>query len=290
MHNYQLIFDYKDNPKYRKSFNSLSRKTFGIDFENWYKEGFWNENYVCYSYLDKDKVISNISINYMDVIINGENKKAIQLATVMTDKDYRHKGLAASLMNTIIMKHEKDYDFFYLSANETVLDFYPKFGFQLKEETQFILPVHFENNKNNIRKLEISNQDDLNILLNLKRKSKPVSRILGTQKDEHILIFYCLNLLKDNIYYLEDKNTIVIYDVKGDTLNLFDIISSEDIDINIILNEILYSDIKKVVFHFTPDFDNENLIYKKDISNYRFIRPATTYLPDKFVFSQISQT
>lgn len=30
-------------------------------------------------------------------------------------------------------------------------------------------------------------------------------------------------------------------------------------------------------------------MYNKGTSNYRFIKPETTYLPDKFVFSLISQ-
>ena len=32
---------------------------------------------------------------------------------------------------------EKRYDFIFLFANESVLDFYPKFGFERKEQYQF---------------------------------------------------------------------------------------------------------------------------------------------------------
>lgn len=43
----------------------------------------------------------------------------------MTHPDYRNQGLAAKLLNHIIGKYEKEYDYIYLFANETVLDFYP---------------------------------------------------------------------------------------------------------------------------------------------------------------------
>lgn len=291
MNNYELKYDYKNNSKYRKSFNNLAKETFGIDFEEWYQKGFWDENYVCYSYVDGDKVISNISINYMDIIINGEKKKAIQIATVMTDKDYRNKGLAASLMNTIIKKYEKDYDFFYLSANESVLEFYPIFGFELKEETSFMLPVNFKNSNNcNIRKLDISNEEDLKIILNLHANRKPISRSLGVVNDKHILMFYCLLVFTDNIYYLEDDNTIVIYKVEKNELNLFDVISEEKVCIYDVISKISSKEIKKVIFNFTPDFSDEDMIYKSDNSNYRFVRPGSTDLPEKFQFPKISQT
>ena len=291
MENFKLIYNYKDNQKYRESFNELAKKTFEIDFEEWYQRGFWNENYVCYSYLDGDKIVSNISINYMDIIINGEKKKAIQIATVMTDKDYRNKGLAAKLMDVIINKYEKEFDFFYLSANESVLEFYPKFGFELKEETSFMLPVDVkESPKVNMRKLDISNEEDLKTIINLHDNRKPISKSLGVIYDKHILMFYCLNVFTDNIYYLEDDNIIVIYTVEGNELNLFDVISSKDVSIDEVLNKILSAEIKNVVFHFTVDLNNENIVCKIDNSNHRFIRPGTLELPERFQFPQISQT
>ncbi|MBF2595421.1 GNAT family N-acetyltransferase, partial [Listeria welshimeri] len=85
--NYQLISDYKDNELYRKTFNDLAESTFDINFEEWYKHGFWNDKYVCYSYLDKNKVIANVSINKMDLIYQGNDYRALHIGTVMTHPD-----------------------------------------------------------------------------------------------------------------------------------------------------------------------------------------------------------
>lgn len=102
MNEYQLISDYKQNEKYKESFNDLAKHVFELDFKGWYDRGCWNDNYICYSYVDGDKVIANTSINKMNVISNGKEYKAIQLGTVMTHPDYRHQGLATKLMNHII--------------------------------------------------------------------------------------------------------------------------------------------------------------------------------------------
>ncbi len=79
MKTYKFIKDYKNNNNYRLSFNNLAKKTFGIDFEEWYQQGFWNENYICYSYVNNNKVISNVSLNTMELIIDGKIQKAIQM-------------------------------------------------------------------------------------------------------------------------------------------------------------------------------------------------------------------
>ena len=42
---YEIIKDYLDNEYYRKSFNELAQKTFGLDFEPWYKAGYLKERY-----------------------------------------------------------------------------------------------------------------------------------------------------------------------------------------------------------------------------------------------------
>lgn len=135
----ELIFmkNYKNNEVLRKSFFELAVNTFEINFEDWYQQGYWGERYIPYSYVDGDQVIANVSVNILELIIHGEKKKAIQIGTVMTHPDYRGKGLSTRLMNKVLAEYENKYDYMYLFANESVLDFYPKFGFKPVEEHLF---------------------------------------------------------------------------------------------------------------------------------------------------------
>ncbi|WP_346401773.1 GNAT family N-acetyltransferase, partial [Listeria monocytogenes] len=100
--NYEMISDYKDNKMYRDSFNRLAESTFDINFEEWYRDGFWNDKYICYSYIDDNKVIANVSINKMNLIYQGEDYRALQIGTVMTHPDYRGQGLAKKLLEHVI--------------------------------------------------------------------------------------------------------------------------------------------------------------------------------------------
>lgn len=41
----EIIKDYRDHMGLRHSFNELAGRTFGLDFENWYQNGFWGDAY-----------------------------------------------------------------------------------------------------------------------------------------------------------------------------------------------------------------------------------------------------
>ena len=82
------------NDAVRASYNELTAKTFGFTFEEWYRQGFWTDKNVPYALRDGTKVISNVSVNPMDILWNGEMRRYVQLGTVMTDPEYRGRASA----------------------------------------------------------------------------------------------------------------------------------------------------------------------------------------------------
>ena len=95
----QIVKDYRENKELRDSFNELAKKVFNLEFEEWYRNGFWNEKYIPFSVVIDGKVVANVSVNKCDMNYNGEVLKLIQLGTVMTAPDYRGNGYAGMLMN-----------------------------------------------------------------------------------------------------------------------------------------------------------------------------------------------
>ncbi|CRK84970.1 GNAT family N-acetyltransferase [Neobacillus massiliamazoniensis] len=112
----QLIFsnDIKKNDVLRSSFNHLATDTFGIDFEVWYQKGFWTDKYVPYVFIDRGKIVANVSISKIKLIIKGETKEAIQIGTVMSHPNYRNQGLSASFINKVIEEFDEKVDIMYL--------------------------------------------------------------------------------------------------------------------------------------------------------------------------------
>ncbi|WP_440119564.1 GNAT family N-acetyltransferase [Paenibacillus sp. QZ-Y1] len=279
MRNYQLISDYKKVDTYKESFNALAKMIFELDFKQWYEKGCWNDNYICYSYVDGDKVIANASINKMTIVSNGKEYRAIQVGTVMTHPDYRNQGLSGALMNHIVEKYEEEYDFIYLFANESVLDFYPRFGFEKVKESRFSLKISDLEmepvTSHALRRLNTNNTEDFRMMEQFAAQRIPVSSLMGVKNNEHLLMFYFILVFNEAIYYIEEVDTIVIFEQEDNNLHIFDIISKQPVDFNIIFNSIVSDRTEIIHFHFTPDYDNKNL-HKEFITesdDTLFVRP-----------------
>jgi ribosomal protein S18 acetylase RimI-like enzyme len=284
MDNFKFVHNYKHIDKYRLSFNDLAQRTFNIDFEKWYQLGLWNHRYICYSYAEGDNIVSNISVNIMELIINGQRKSAVQIGTVMTDPNYRGRGLATSLMNIVLKEYEDKCELVYLFPNVEVLDFYLKFGFTSLQESILSREINIsKGNRSNIRKLDVSIEEDLSILTKLASKRIPNSNSFGADKADHILTWYAVNVFPHNIYYLEDKEIIVIFDTEDEILNLYDVISKSEVDLDEIVNQLSDSEIKKVIFHFTPHskyIDEQEKI--EDLDDLIFVKGNIDDIPDYF--------
>lgn len=225
----------------------------------------------------------------MMIVSKGKEYKAIQIGTVMTHPDYRNQGLSRKLMNYIIDQYEKEYDFIYLFANDTVLDFYPKFGFQMVKESRFIFNISALQRQtvkiNTLRQLDSNNQNDFNMLKKFAIERIPVSSILGVKNNEHLLMFYFILVFSDAIFYIEEEDTIVIFKQEGTHLHVFDMVSKKRVNIETILSGIVSKDIEKVHLYFTPEDDtNVQTEFIKNGEDTLFIKPLLKDSAKHFLF------
>ncbi|EAF3051009.1 GNAT family N-acetyltransferase [Listeria monocytogenes] len=288
--NYEMISDYKDNKMYRDSFNKLAESTFDINFEEWFRSGFWNDKYVCYSYIDNNEVISNVSINKMNLIYQGENYSALQIGTVMTHPNYRGKGLAKNLLNHVIAKYEDQYDFLYLFANDTVLDFYPKFGFERIEESSFTVDAcNLKKKASKLKKLNPDNKTDFQLISRIVSERAPLSNILDVKESEDLLMFYVLIALKNELYYLEELDVIVLMEQEGTDLYVLDILSTKKLDVVEVLSYLSTKKIETIHLLFTPEkskyIDAAYIIETEDML---FVRPNVLTSENYFLFPATS--
>lgn len=293
MSNYKIISDYMSNDKYRKSFNKLSINTFGLDFEEWFQKQLFYQRYICYSYVnDAEEIIANVSVNKMHLIVGGQNKRAIQIGTVMTDENYRNQGLAAALIKHVIEKYNDECDIIYLFANDSVLNFYPKLGFKKVMEYAYELDTAQVKNINmTIRKLNKDNYKDYKIIDRLTENRQPVSQALGVYKDKWPLMVYCLYMYRENLYYLEDKDVIVILNRENGVLHIFDVLSMEPISLDDTIEAIVLPSDKSVEFHFIPELNQYKVIesLRERQNDTLFVR-AKDALPGKVLFPNTSHT
>ncbi|WP_434284236.1 GNAT family N-acetyltransferase [Clostridium botulinum] len=246
--NFILTSNIKDNDTLRRSYNSLAEKTFGLSFEEFYQNGYWTDKYIPYSLVDNGKVIANASVNIIKFLYYGQEKLFLQISTVMTDIDYRNQGLSKYLIEKILKEWKEKCDSIYLFANDSVLDFYPKFGFEKVIEYQcssLITPT-----EGRVKKLDMDSADDRALLKRYYAKSNPYSA-LSMEDNYGLLMFYCTSSMKDYIYFLEDFDTVIIASNENEVLTCYDVLGSGDHALLGVVSRVAESRIRTVVFGFT---------------------------------------
>ncbi|PAB60358.1 GNAT family N-acetyltransferase [Anaeromicrobium sediminis] len=292
MKNGKIISSYMDIEVYRKSFNELAKNTFGLNFEEWYQNGYLGDKYIAYSYLQDDKIIANVSVNKMNLVMDGKIKKAIQIGTVMTDSKYRNMGLAAKLMNHVIQKYENSCDLIYLFANDSVLEFYPKFGFEKISENSYEMEAKDIKRKVvPIKRLDIKNENDRENIKRLVQNRKPISEKLGIINDQWPLLVYCLYEYRNDMYYLMEDDSIVIARRNDHTLHLYDIISQKPINLDDVLEKVVREEDERVQFYFIPKKSKYNVMrgVAERIDDTLFVRTKDP-LCDEILFPMTSHT
>jgi predicted GNAT family N-acyltransferase len=286
---YQFVIGYGKNDELRKSLNELSQEIFGFNFEKWYKDGYWGNQYIPYSLLDGDNIVSNVSVNIMNFAIGGENKRYIQLGTVMTSPKYRKLGLSYTLIKKAIADYEDKCDLIYLFANNSVLDFYPRFGFEELQQYQCIKNISVINSDVSVKKLSMVDKNNRSLLIDKVIHALPVSKI-SMLNNLGLIMFYCTSFMKDNVYYLENLDTVVIADFLEDTLEIIDVFCTEDIPLNVILGALANESVKRIVLFFTPQETNsyEIIPFKGEDTLFAMGKDLQFLKSNEFMFQKLS--
>ncbi|MEG0295199.1 MAG: GNAT family N-acetyltransferase [Clostridium sp.] len=291
---YSYEFEYRDNDILRKSFNSLAAKTFDIDFEEWYKGGYWGNGYIPHSLVLDNVIVANVSVSIMYFKIFGKKKKYIQLGTVMTESDYRGAGLSRFLMEEVLKEWEDKCDLIYLFANDSVLDFYPRFGF--KETTEYECSLvdikKSASNSKRVRKIDMSNDNDIITFKNIINNSKEFSPV-AVLDNTSVIMFYCTSFMKENVYYIEEDETIVIASYDDTALNIQEIFSFKEVELNSIIEKMIINDVDKVILGFTP-FDKsgykESILRENDTTLFVKEGKINPFKINKLRFPELSHT
>jgi predicted N-acetyltransferase YhbS len=258
---YTYTKNVRDNAPVRNSFNELAKAVHGIDFEQWYQKGYWKDQYIPYSLLDGDTVVANVSVNLMDFLVMGEKKRYIQIGTVMTAPEYRMQGLSRALIERILSEWENESACIYLFANDTVLDFYPKFGFAPIKEYQCSKVVTKKQKASAAKKLDMTDAKDESLLFRAACDTLPFSAI-AMRNNPALVMFYGISFLKDNVYYIPDYDAVAIAEYNGSSLYLQDVFCARNIELDFIIDALITEETTRVELGFTP---KDTSSYKMDV-------------------------
>ena len=98
-----------------------------------------------------DTAVSSVAVCVNDINWKGQQKRYVQISTVMTLPEYRKKGLSRYLMENVLAHWVNNCDAVYLLSNDSVVDFYPKFNFEEYKEFEYSKPI--QNQRGHIESL-----------------------------------------------------------------------------------------------------------------------------------------
>ncbi len=263
----------------------------GAKFLEWWEKGFWTENYNPFSILDSGKIISNVTACLMDVIIDDQNYKAVQIGAVGTISEYRNRGLSRILMEYVLKKYEDKVDLFFLFANESVLEYYPKFGFNKLKEKIFTLDTHISARNYSAKKLNLQISKDYQMLLDLINRRKNITSIFGAENYGFITMWHVFNSYKNNLFYLEEEDAVILKTEKRNEMYIREIIFCEPFEVLPALSKIIESDgIEKIYYYFPPD--QIRFPYDKEIdhNSHLFVKSNLEFDRDLLKFPETAQT
>ena len=250
----------RDNAQLKESFFRLGHATFGLDYADWNRFGYWDNTYEPYGIEVDGELVANISISKSTLVVDGVTYKAAQIGGVMTAPNYRGQGLSRRLMEEVLRDTE-NVDLVYLFANSTVLEYYPKFGFEKRMQSTFTLNTsELQFVPQEVKKLNLQDAASRKLLFDFAMHRVPVSTKLSMLQHESIVMFHALNVYDHCTYVIPSLNVIIMAEQKDDTLHVYDVISKHYVKLEKVLAALPVS-APKIELYFTPN-DSE-LSYEK---------------------------
>lgn len=255
----KLVKNYMLDENLRHGLNYLTTRVFGFDFEGWVTKGYFEGDYIPYSYEESGKIIANASANIMNFNYGSEKRNYIQIGTVMTDEAYRKNGLARSLINEIINDYKDKCDGIYLFANLEALGFYDKVGFKQVKESRYSLKENcmsiLAGEEKSLIKVEKEDESLVKKYFDFVRNGKNYSSLQQINRFS-LCMFYTADM--EGVYYIEDLDAFVVLDEEDSTLIVQDIFANKSVELEKVLSK-LDSKYDSVRLGFTPNNADKNL-------------------------------
>ena len=243
-----IIHGYRDDKALRDSFNALAEQTFGLNFEGWYQNGFWGENYDPHSVVIGGKVVSNVSVNRTDLVFGGRRYRILQLGTVMTDEAHRGKGYGRAIM-AYIEREYADADGVYLFANDTVVDYYPRFGFRPAVEYAYSKSVCLTG----VAEAEQIPMDGPEAWARLAKAMEESTFREGCPMVENpgLIFFYVSQFMQDAVYHIPRLNAWVIAEPEDGDLTIHNIFADAAVTIEEVAEA--FGNVGEIRLGFAPE-------------------------------------
>lgn len=194
-------------------------------------------------------------------------------------------------MGKIIVEWQNKGDLIYLFANNSVLDFYPKFGFTKLNQYQCTKLISKMSKDGFVKKLNMSDECDRALVYDKANVIYSLAKISMCGNAE-LIMFYCTLFMNDSVYYIQDYDAVVIANFVEDTIEVLGVFCTEEVSLDKILNYLVHENIKKGKLYFTPKETESYIITPLEGEDTLFVLGEDMMLltDNQFMFPKLSHT
>lgn len=251
---YTLHIAYQANETLRKSFNAMTFDFWEFTFEPYYLSGYWDDSCLIFSLFEEETIVAHTTLSLFHTHTPEKQLFLGQLGTVMTAPTHTKQGLSRFLMEYIFDAYRDQLDGYFLFANETVLDFYPKFGFVAVPEFQASKKFQKQPSAHEIRRLNLTNDSDLQLFQHYLKHGQTACRF--DTRSYGLAHFYCYANadfgFADSIYVIPELETLLLAQQEEDNLLIYQVYYLNENQVDKAFNVLATESTTQITLGYTP--------------------------------------
>ncbi|GMV28126.1 MAG: hypothetical protein AMXMBFR59_02510 [Rhodanobacteraceae bacterium] len=222
-----------------------------VDFRRWDERGGWNDDFTAWLLEEDGEVVASVGVTRMRLIVGGEARDGYQLGAVATHPGRRGRGHSRVLLEGVLAHIDADASPVLLFANESVLAFYPRFGFRAVAQQRFdaqttVLPAAVTASA-----CEVADAAARQRLAALCRAAAANDSVFSA-RDYFSTLLWHLTYRPIQAYWLDDGHAIAAVERRDDVLVLHDIVARRPFDLAAALPSLIDAPVSRIEFGFAP--------------------------------------
>ncbi len=257
----------------------------------WRDRGGWTDDYEVFAIVDDGRIISTIGRSRMRMVIEGQDRAGYQLGAVATLEPYRRQGLARQLMNWVIGELDEPDQPIILFANDSVLDFYPRFGFKRIPQRRSFARMALQPFGAQAPRCDLSNASDRSRLATLCAATQPTRGHL-TARDYYWLALWNLGCGSATVSWRPEFEAAIATTIENERLVIHDVFAAQPFDLGLVVPTLIMQPVTELEFLFDPGYFWPTASYAAfdNTESSLFARGAATSINGPVQFPALAQT
>ena len=182
----------------------------------------WEEASTPFVHFVNGTPVAHIGVIEIPLVLLGHEVTVGSIHAVATHPGHRRRGYYRQLMEEVLEYCDTRYKTLILTTENP--EYYEPFGFRVLQEHRFDWSCPGVAASDGLRRVNLKQVRDIELLDRLLENREPVSRVAGVTGAKAV---FCFNEAHRPLYYAEDLDVLISMELTGSRLELFDIVGAE---------------------------------------------------------------